>query len=178
MIKERMQDALNAQINAELYSSYLYLAMSAYFESLNLKGFANWMKVQAQEELVHAAKFFAYVNTRGGRVLLKGIDAPPSQWASPLAAFEQVLEHETRVTGLINDLVKLSVSEGDPATQSFLQWFVNEQVEEEESATNVINELKLAGEKGPGLFMVDRELATRTFIYPPAGGTAAAQPAP
>jgi len=176
MIKEKVREAINAQINAELYSSYLYLSMSAYCESINLRGFANWMKVQAQEELVHAAKFFAYVNTRGGRVLLREIAGPPTEWKSPLDAFKHVLEHEIKVTGLINDLVKLAVNENDPATQTFLQWFVNEQVEEEESANDAIQKLKLAGETGPGLFMIDRELATRVFVMPPAGGAGAAAP--
>jgi len=163
MIKERMQESLNRQLNAELYSSYLYLSMSAYYSSINLKGFANWMNVQAQEELMHAMKFYNFIIKRGGKVTLSVIEAPPKEWDSPLAAFEHVSKHEQKVTSLINDLVDLSISEKDHATNNFLQWFVTEQVEEEASADEVVQKLKMVGESSGGLFMLDRELGQRVF---------------
>jgi ferritin len=166
MIKEKIQDALNKQLNAELYSSYLYFSMAAYFESASLKGFSNWMRVQAREELAHAMKFYDYINERGGRVNLTSIAAPSAQWDSPLAAFEQVYEHEQKVTGLINDLVTLAISEADHATNNFLQWFVAEQVEEESSADEIVQKLRLLGEDRSGLFMVDQELGQRVFTPP------------
>jgi len=166
MISEKMQDALNGQLNAELYSAYLYVSMSAYFESMNLRGFANWMRVQAQEEVVHAYKFYSHLNERGGRVILPQIDGPPTEWDSPLAAFEAVYEHEQKVTGLINDLVDLAVAERDHATNNFLQWFVTEQVEEEASASEVVEGLKLIGDAKAELFMLDRELGQRVFTPP------------
>jgi ferritin len=166
MISEKMQKALNGQINAEIYSAYLYLSMSAYFESKGLKGFANWMRVQYQEETTHAEKFYDFVNEREGRVVLAEIAAPPSEWSSPLAVFEETIEHERKVTAMINDLVNLSIEEKDHATNNFLQWFVAEQVEEEASAGEVRDKIKLAGETGGGMFMVDQELATRVFTPP------------
>ena len=161
MMGKKMEEALNGQVNAELYSSYLYLSMSAYFESLNLRGFANWMRVQAQEELVHAMKIYDHIIERGGRVILRAVEAPPTEWASPLAVFEQVYGHEQKVTGLINDLVDLATAENDHATKSFLQWFVDEQVEEEASANEVLQKLKLVGKAPDRLFIIDRELAER-----------------
>jgi ferritin len=166
MLSEKVQDQLNKQLNAELYSSYLYLSMSAYFQSLNLSGFANWMRVQAQEELMHAMKFYDFINEREGRVTLQAVEVPPSEWASPLAVFEHVYEHEQKVTGLINDLVNLAIGERDHATNNFLQWFVSEQVEEEASANEVVQRLKLLGDDKSGLFMLDRELAQRVFTAP------------
>ena len=168
MIKEKIQDALNKQINAELYSSYLYLSMSAYFESINLKGCANWMRVQTQEELVHAMKFYDYLIERGGKVVLSSIESPPTEWPSPLAIFEQAYQHEQKVTGLINDLVDLAIAEKDHATNNFLQWFVSEQVEEEASADEVVQKIKLMGDARGGIFMLDRELAQRVFTPPTA----------
>jgi ferritin len=165
-----MQDALNAQINAEVYSAYLYWSMSAYFESANLPGFANWMRVQAQEEMIHAMKFYDFVNDRGGRVMLTQIKAPASQWQSPLAAFEAAYKHEQTVTGRINKLVDLALREKDHAANAFLQWFVNEQVEEEASADAVIQKLKLTADAPGGLFMVDKEMGARVFTPPPAEG--------
>ena len=162
MLSEKMQDAINGQLNAELYSSYLYLSMNAYFKSINLDGFANWMYYQAQEELTHGMKLYDFINQRGGRVNLLQIEAPPTQWNSPQAVFEATLEHEQKVTGLINDLVELALGEHDHATNIFLQWFVSEQVEEEESVTGVLEQLKLMGEAKGGLFMIDRELAKRS----------------
>jgi ferritin len=170
MIKEKIEKALNSQLNAELYSSYLYLSMSSYFSSLNLSGFANWMRVQAQEELVHAIKFYDYITERGGRALLTAIEAPPVQWDSPLKAFENVYTHEQKVTGLINDLVNVAVSEKDHATTAFLQWFVTEQVEEESSADAVVQKLKLVGDQGSGLLLIDQEMGQRVFTPPATKG--------
>jgi ferritin len=167
MLSDKMQDALNGQLNAELYSAYLYLSMNAYFKSVNLDGFANWMYYQAQEELAHAMKFYEFIISRGGRVKLAQIDAPPNSWDSPLAVFEATLAHEQKVTGLINDLVEKALEEHDHASNIFLQWFVSEQVEEEESVGGVLEQLKLMGEAKGGLFMMDRELAKRS-----AGGGA------
>jgi len=170
MLSEKMLKALNKQLNAELYSSYLYLSMSAYFQSINLGGFANWMRVQTQEELTHAMKIYDYVDERGDRVVLKQVEEPPSEWSSPLAAFQQAYQHEQKVTRMINKLVNLAVEEGDHATNIFLQWFVSEQVEEEASADEVVQRLKLMGDAGGGMFMIDRELAQRRFT-PPAAET-------
>ena len=173
MLSEQMERSLNGQCNAEFYSSYLYLSMSAWFQSLGLAGSANWMRVQAQEELLHAMKFFDFINARGGRVRLQHIEAPPTEWPHPLGAFEDVLRHEQKVTGLINGLVNAALKEGDHATHIFLQWFVTEQVEEEESATDVLQKLRLVGESKEGLLLLDRELAARTFTVPaPPSGPA------
>ena len=170
MIGKKMEKALNEQINAEMYSAYIYLAMAAYFESKNLPGCASWMGVQTQEETAHAMKLYGYVNERGGRVILKAIEQPPKDWKSPLAAFEAVYEHEQYVTGRINKLVDLALQEKDHATNAFLQWFVNEQVEEETSADAVVQDFKMA-EKAPGaMFMIDRELGRRTFTPPTQEG--------
>jgi len=165
-----MLDSLNNQLNAELYSSYLYLSMAAYFESKDLQGFGHWMRVQAQEELFHGMKFYDYIKDRGGKVNLKAIEGPPTNWDSPSAPFEHALNHEKKVTGLINDLVNLAIEEKDHATNNFLQWFVKEQVEEEASADEVVQKLKLTGGKGNGLFMLDQELSQRLplFTFPVA----------
>ena len=168
MLNKKIEEALNSQINAEMYSSYLYLSMSAYFESTGLSGFANWMRAQAQEELMHAMKFYDYVNERGGRVILGPLEAPSSEWESPLATFEATYEHEQKVTGLINELVNFAMEEKDHATNTFLQWFVTEQVEEEASAIEIVNKLKLMGDAPGGLFMLDRELGARVFTMPAA----------
>jgi ferritin len=167
MLSEKMENALNGQLNAEMYSGYMYLSMNAYFKSINLDGFANWMYYQALEELAHAMKFYEFIISRGGRVRLAQVDAPPDTWNSPLAVFEATLEHEQKVTGLINDLVEKALEEHDHASNIFLQWFVSEQVEEEESVGGVLEQLKLMGEAKGGLFMMDRELAKRS-----AGGGA------
>ena len=168
MLDQKIQTALNKQLNAELYSSYLYLSMSAYFQSVNLSGFANWMRIQAQEELVHAMKFYDFINERGSRVMLQPVEGPPTEWSSPLDAFENAYRHEQKVTGLINDLVNLAVKERDHATNIFLQWFVTEQVEEEASADEVVQKLKLMGDARGGLFMLDREMGQRVFTPPAA----------
>jgi ferritin len=166
MLSKKMEKAINEQINAELYSSYLYLSMATYFESVSLGGFANWMRQQAQEELFHGMKMFDYVCECGGRVTLKAIDKPLSKWASPLDAFQNVLAHEQKVTGLINDLVNLALEERDHATTIFLQWFVSEQVEEEASAGGLVDKLKMIGKDASALFMLDTDLGQRTFTLP------------
>jgi len=161
VIDGRMQEALNRHANAEFYSSYLYLSMSAYFQSINLTGFAHWMRVQAREELAHAMKFYDHVIGRGGRVSLQAVEAPTSQWDSPLAAFEDAYRHEQKVTGLINQLVDEAVQTRDHATNVFLQWFVSEQVEEEASVDAIVQKLRLVGDAPGGLFMIDHELGKR-----------------
>ena len=168
MLKRPVEEALNAQINAELYSSYLYLAMSAWAESRDLPGAANWFRIQAQEELVHMMRFFDYVNDRDGRVALAAIDAPTGEWTSPTAAFEHTYEHEQVVTELINGLVRTAREHGDELTHNMLQWFVAEQVEEEASVRTVLGKLRLAGDSGAALFMLDNELAQRVFVAPAA----------
>jgi len=168
MIDKKMQDALNEQVNAELFSAYLYLSMEAYFQSIGLSGFANWMRCQTQEELVHAMKLFDYLNQRNGRVTLKQIAAPKTVWKSPLDAFQDAYSHEQKVTTLINKLVDVAHSLKDHATSNFLQWFVAEQVEEEASASAVVDKLKLVGKAGEGMFQLDKELAQRVFASPVA----------
>lgn len=170
MIGKKMQDALNEQINAELYSAYLYLSMVAYFESVNLPGFANWMRVQTQEELTHAMKIYDYVNERGGRVTLKSIAEPPTEWKSPLAAFEDAYKHEQKVTGLINDLVNLAIEEKDHVANMFLQWFVNEQVEEENNADTIVRKIKLMADAPGGMYLLDNEMGQRVFTPPATEG--------
>jgi ferritin len=161
MFNKTMQDAMNNQVQAELYSSYIYLSMAAYFESSNLPGAANWMRLQAQEELAHAIKFFDHLNERGGRVTLMAIDAPPAEFESPLAVFKMAYEHEQKVTGMIHDLYKLALEQNDYPALSMLQWFVDEQVEEEQSALAVVEQLEMIGDNKMGLFMIDRELGQR-----------------
>ncbi len=162
MLSKKMQSALNDQINAEFFASYQYLAMAAYFESEKLLGFANWMHVQSEEETTHAMKFYNYINSRRGRVLLEKIANPVTEWESPLAVFEASLEHEQKVTGMINKLMDLAIKESDHATASFLKWFVDEQVEEEENVDNVIQDLKRVSSSPDGLFILDRELGNRS----------------
>ena len=161
MVTKKMVEALDHQINAELYSSYLYLSMSAYFQDISLKGFANWMRVQAQEELDHAMKIHDYVLELGKKVELLAIEKPPNEWDSPLDAFDEVYKHEQQVTGLINKLVDTAIAEKDHATNNMLQWFVAEQIDEEASANEIVQKLKLIGEDGRGLLILDRELAER-----------------
>jgi len=170
MISNKMADALNDQVNAELYSAYLYLSMESYFKAQNLNGFANWMKVQTQEEVSHAMKIYDFIDERGGRVLMKAIEGPPTDWDSALTVFKAVYEHEQKVTSLINNLVDLAINEKDHATNSFLQWFVNEQVEEEASADEIVQQLKMMENAPGGMFMLDRELGQRVFIPPEAEG--------
>jgi len=166
MLPKKVEKALNEQINAEFFSAYLYLSMSAYLNEMSLFGFANWMRAQYEEEKFHAMKMYDYVLDRGGHVKLKSIEAPKHKWKDIIDVFEDVLEHEQHVTKLINDLVSLSIDERDHATVNFLQWFVDEQVEEEASVSDILAQLKLVGGKGSGLFMLDREAAQRKFTEP------------
>lgn len=164
MLKEKVLKAMNDQINAEQYSALLYLSMSAWLEAKGLPGFANWMYVQYQEELTHANKFFKYVNERSGRVDLKGIEQMPTEFDSVTEIVEKTLAHEQHVSRLIDNLMDVAIEERDHATQSFLQWYVDEQVEEEANVSEILDNLKLISSKGNGLFMLDRELRQRTFV--------------
>ena len=161
MLSKKMEEALNAQINAELYSAYIYLSMSAYFEAQDLPGMAAWMRSQNDEEVAHGRKIFTYVVDRGGRVSLGAIDAPQTDWESPLAVFEHTYKHEQHVTGLIHNLVKQAIEENDYATKNMLDWFVDEQVEEEASAAAIVSRLKMIGDNPPALIMLDKELGAR-----------------
>lgn len=163
MLTKRMEEALNAQVNAEFWSAYLYLSMSAYFSAEGKPGIANWFFVQYKEEMDHATKIFDYINSREGRALLKPIDAVETVWASPLAAFEDTLIHEKKVTAMISNLYAMAEEDKDYATLSFLKWFVDEQVEEEESARNIIDALKMIGDNGFGLYTLDKELGARVY---------------
>jgi len=168
MLKERIEQELNKQLNREFFSSYLYMSMAAYFQSVDLLGFANWMQIQAKEELVHAEKFYNFIQERGARVTLEQIEKPQTEWTSPLAAFEDSYAHELHITASINELVNIALEEKDHATNIFLQWFVTEQVEEESNAVEVIRKLKLMKDAPGGMFMLDKELAMRTLVLPPA----------
>jgi ferritin len=170
MISKKMEEALNEQVNAELYSAYFYLSMESYFRAQNLNGFANWMRAQTQEEVSHAMKIYDFIDERGGRVLLKAIEGPQREWDSALGVFDAVYAHEQKVTALINNLVDLAIEEKDHATNSFLQWFVNEQVEEEASADEIVQKLKMMASAPGGMFMLDRELGQRVFTPPAAEG--------
>ncbi|MGC8778811.1 MAG: ferritin [Candidatus Caldatribacteriaceae bacterium] len=161
MFSKKLEQAVNEQIKHEIYSGYLYLAMAAQCESMNLNGFAHWLKVQAKEELGHAMKLYDFVNDRGGRVVLEAIDKPPVEYKSLQAMFEAVYEHEQKVTGLINKLYELAKAENDYPLQVHLQWFIDEQVEEEKNATEILARLKLVGESGSGLMMLDKVLGER-----------------
>lgn len=164
MLSKRIEKELNDQINAEYWSAYFYLSMAAYFENKNLPGFANWMKVQYQEEILHVMKFFNYVNDRGGRVLLKPIDAVKTEWKDEIEVFEDTLKHEQKVTGLINNLVNIALEEKDHATHNILQWYVSEQVEEESNVDEILQQLKMMEGNKHGLLMIDRELKQRILI--------------
>lgn len=166
MLNNKIQDALCAQINAEFWSAYLYLSMSMHFENTGMSGVANWFAIQFREEQAHAQIFMNYVNQRGGKVTLLPIDAVPDKWESPLDAFKATLEHEKKVTGLINSLFTLAEEEKDYATRDRLLWFVKEQVEEEDTARQLIDKFSLIGDNGMGLYMLDRELAARTYTAP------------
>ena len=168
MLTDKMKEALNKQINGEIYSAYLYLSMSAYSEYIGLKGVANWFMVQYKEEMEHAMKIYNYINSQSGQVKLMAVDQPPTEFESPLDMFEKTLQHEKSVTKRINDLVNLAIEEKDHATQFFLQWFVTEQVEEEANDSDIISKLKLAGTEGNALLMIDKELTTRVFVPPAA----------
>ena len=161
MIEKAMQEAMNEQINKELFSSYLYLSMAAYFEDKNLPGFAHWMRLQADEEREHAMKFYDFILERGGRVILKAIDAPKTEWSSSLEVAEEVAAHEAKVTASINALYELALKEKDYPAQVMLQWFINEQVEEEKNAAEIVANLKLIEERGTAVLMLDHRLAKR-----------------
>jgi ferritin len=168
MISKKLEDAINSQINKELYSAYFYLAMSAYCTTKDLDGFANFFYVQYQEETFHAMKFYHFVLDRGGNVVLTKIDTPPADFKSPLDVFERTLEHEQLVTKSINDLLDLATKENDHASASFLKWYVDEQVEEEATVTKLVNKMKLIGNDIGGLFIIDNELKARVFTPPAA----------
>lgn len=163
MLSDTMTKAVNEQIKWELYSGYLYLSMSAWFADKGMPGFTHWMRLQAQEELMHAMKFYDFLIERGGSVELHAVDAPPKSWASPLAVIQETLKHEQSVTARINELMNLAMNERDHATTIFLQWYVTEQVEEEDNVGDVLAKLKLVGDKGEGLFMLDKELGQRVL---------------
>ncbi|MCP4038775.1 MAG: ferritin [bacterium] len=167
MLNEEIDKALGKHLNAEIYSSHLYYSMSAYFESLGLKGFSHWLRIQALEELGHVQKFFDYVHERGGRLIMRAVDAPPHEWESPLAAFEAVYEHEVHVSTLINGLMDLAIARSDHASVNFLQWFIGEQVEEESTADEVVQKLRLVDDAKGGLFLLDQEMDKRTFVALP-----------
>ena len=165
MISEKIQEALNEQVNKEFYSAYLYLAMSAYCDTIGLPGFSNWMRMQFEEESLHVTKMYDYILDQGGQIHLKQIDEPPKEYGTPVDIFEKTLEHEQYVTGLIHDLMDLAVGEKDYATQTFLQWYVSEQVEEESNVNDILAPLRMVGKEGGGLMMIDQQLAKR---LPPA----------
>jgi ferritin len=163
MLNKRIEQEINKQINAEFYSAYLYLSMSAYLSSINLNGFANWMQIQHQEEMDHAHKLYNYVIERGGKIELDAIEKPKTEWNGIIEVIEETYAHEQLVTSLINNLMRVAHEENDYASVSFLQWFIDEQVEEEASVDEVLQQLKLIDGKGSGLFMLDREAKARTF---------------
>lgn len=169
MISEKMNAALNKQLNEELYSAYLYLSMSAYFEGLSLLGFANWMKVQTQEETAHGMGFFDYLHSRDGKVELEQINKPQINWNSPQEAFEAVLKHEQYITSKISELMDIADEEKDRPALSFLQWYIKEQVEEESTAKDLLTKLRLIGSDANALLLLDKELAGRTFVAPLIG---------
>ena len=166
MISKRLEEAINDQINAELWSAYLYLSMSAYCQDKGYTGIANWFAIQFKEEQDHAQIFYNYLVSRGGRVLLQPIAAVETEWASPLAAFEATYEHEQKVTSLINNLMHIAVEEKDFASQSRLQWFIDEQVEEEENALDIINKMRMLDGNSYGMYMLDQELGARVYTTP------------
>jgi ferritin len=166
MINEKMQQAMNEQIKNELFSAYLYLSMAAYFHGLGFDGMAQWMRVQAMEEQSHAIKFFDHINDRGGKIQLMALEQPQTEWPSPMEAWKAAYKHEQFISGKINDLVRLANEVGDYAALPMLNWFVDEQIEEEANASKNVQMIEMAGEKGPGLVMLDRELGTRTFVMP------------
>ena len=163
MLKEKVEKALNEQVNKELFSAYLYQSMAAQAEHDGLAGVANWMDVQAEEEMFHARKIYDYINEQGGRVTLEAIEKPKTEFDSAKAMFEAALEHEQFITKSINDLVDLANKENDHATEIFLQWYVTEQVEEEDNVGSILDKLNLIGDKGRGIYMFDKELAERAF---------------
>ena len=169
MINEKMNKAFNDQINAELYSAYLYLSMNAYFEEQSLTGFANWMKIQVQEEIAHGMGMYDYLNSRDGHIILEEINKPDCTWNSPLEVFEAVLKHEKHVTSLINNLADVAEAQKDRAAMQFINWYIKEQVEEEATAKTIVDKLKMAGNDTNALLLLDSELGSRTFNAPVIG---------
>jgi ferritin len=167
MLSQSLQEALNDQVKNEFYSAYVYLSMSSWFDDQGLPGFARWMRVQYQEELAHGLRIFDFINDRDGRALVYGFDSPPAHWKSPLDVFESSYAHEQKVTGMINSLYTLAVQEKDYPTQVLMQWYINEQVEEEKNAKLIVDQLRHAGDSGAALLILDRELGSR---QPEAGG--------
>jgi len=161
MFSDKVQEAMNEQIKNELYSAYIYLSMAAHFEAANLPGFAQWMRMQSNEEVEHAMKFFDFINERDGRVELRAIDQPPVEWGSPLEIFETALGHEQKVTRMINNIYEIAMEEKDYPSQIMLQWFIEEQVEEEKSAGEIVETLKMFGEKDTVILLLDRQLGER-----------------
>ncbi len=170
MINEKVGKILNSQVNKELYSAYLYLSMSAYFSDKGLLGFANWMRIQAQEEQAHAMLIYDFLINRGEKVVLTAIDAPPNNWENSLSVMEEVLKHEVYVTGLINDIISIAEEVKDRATISYMNWFIDEQVEEEANSQDIISKLKLIGEDKSALYLLDKDLAARVFVQPTING--------
>jgi ferritin len=162
MFSPVVQDKMNQQIMHEMYSAYMYLSMSAHCESANLPGFASWLRMQAEEEMEHAMKFYDFIHERNGKVVLFAIDQPPSEFGTPREIFEQVYAHEQKVTGLINSIYELSVKENDYPSQIFLHWFIEEQVEEESNSSQILETLKMIGDSANGLFMLDHQLGKRS----------------
>lgn len=160
-MNKKVLDTINEQIKHELFSAYLYLSMSAHFEAAGLSGFAKWTRMQAEEETEHAMKFFDFVNERGGRVILHAIDQPQIEFGSPLSVFEEILNHEKKVTSLINNLYAVAVEEKDYATQVMLHWFIEEQVEEESNAQSIVDKLAMAGENKSALLQLDHQVGDR-----------------
>ena len=172
MLSKKMVKSLNEQINKELYSAYLYLAMASYSAVEGLNGFANWFNVQVKEELTHAERFYKYVNQQGGKVELEAIDKPPAKFTSPVDLFDKTLKHEQKVTKMISSLVALARKENDYATEAALQWFVTEQVEEESNVTENLQKMKIVGKDGNGILTIDSQLAARVFVPPVAAKAA------
>ena len=171
MLSSRLQDAINDQLNSELYSAHLYLSMAAYFEAEHLRGFAHWMRMQHDEEVSHAMRLFDYIVDRNGRAVMQAIGQPPTEFESVRSVIEMTLEHEREVTAMIEELYREADSENDYATQVLLEWFIEEQVEEEKSVTEIVDHLKLVGDDGTGLLILDSRLAART-AEPATGDTA------
>jgi len=162
-MNKKIEDAFNDHLNAEFYSAYLYLSMANYFAVQNLDGMLNWMRIQTEEERLHAIKFLDHIHDRGGRVILKQIDQPRIEWSSPLEVFQEAYAHECQISRKINELVNLAIAESDHAANTFLQWFVTEQVEEESTSLAVVEKLKLIGDNTTGILIMDQQLGQRTL---------------
>ncbi len=166
MMNPKVEKLMNEQVNKEFFSAYLYQAIAAYFAEQNLSGFAHWMNAQVQEEVIHAFKLYNHILERGGRVILEAIEKPPSEWKSPLAAFEAALKHERFISESINNIYDAVIAEKDHASRPLLDWFVNEQIEEEDTATDNVEKMKLVADHGHGILMLDKELSARPLPAP------------